>query len=95
MIVADQKVSASLQSKIHAKPGKGRGTTRSEILFKQPERPHKAISRYEKIAEKDPCETSELKETEKRGISILKQYVSFVQLYNTEYVSLLKHILPG
>jgi hypothetical protein len=43
MIVADQKIPASLHSKIHAKPGKWRGTTRSEILFKQPEKVLKAI----------------------------------------------------
>jgi len=52
MSVADQMVPASLSSKFHAKPGKSRGTTRSEMLFKQPEKVHKAILWCEKWEEK-------------------------------------------
>ncbi len=55
MIFADQKVPVSLLSNIHAKPGKWRGTTRSEILLRQPEKPYKTTLRYEKMGGKDPC----------------------------------------
>jgi hypothetical protein len=55
MISADQKGLTSLRSNIHAKLGECRGPIRSEILFKQPERAHKAILRGKKMRGEDPC----------------------------------------